>query len=172
MTLQRLESNLAYPCSHSKEDPMPPDFSITVATGGECRTYTAPYDAAGFVSQLTLAGENALITVNDYGELSERAIVHGVDPADLALERLEIEPLDDADPGLPASLSCRLLRLEAAPESDMPCTQCQARSWWIAIVDCDVEWVHRLRTCRNCGFQLRTAEIPESEFIGMEERVP
>ena len=151
---------------------MPTDFSITVATSVECRTYTDPDGALAFVAQLTLAGENVLLITVNGGQLIERAIVHGIDPTDLALERLEIEPLADADPTLPAPLSCRLLRLEAPPESDMRCPDCKARNWWIAIVDYDVEWVRRLRTCRNCGFQGRTTEIPESDFIEMQERVP
>ena len=151
---------------------MLPGFSITVATSVECRTYTDPDGASAFVAQLILAGENIVITTVDDGQLIERAIVHGVNPADLALERLEVEIPIDAHPDLPPSLSCRLLRLEPPPERDMSCPRCQARSWWIAIVDYDVEWVHRLRTCRNCGFQLRATEIPESEFIEMEGRVP
>ena len=151
---------------------MPPGFSITVATRVECRTYTDLDGASAFVARLILAGENVVITTVDDGQLIERAIVHGVNPADMAMERLEVEIPIDAHPNLPPSLSCRLLRLEPPPERDMRCPQCQARNWWIAIVDCDVEWVHRLRTCRNCGFQRRTTEIPESEFIEMEGRVP
>ena len=133
-------------------------FLVTVSSGLGYRTYTDMSKASRYVELLILLEENSVITIRHGDDIEERAVVHGITRSDLATERVEVGVVEDY--GVAPVLICRMLRIETPLDEDLICTNCEGEDWTTAILDGGTI-VHRLRTCRVCGYQFTTGELPE-----------